>query len=108
MDRVTPTKEELRTAYVAALSFATSRTRSKQKAKDVVHDAYEKTRKTRTWDAGRVSFEVHLVGVVRSLLSHEQETVAIGHEGAAADGFYDEVVGRRTESLEVELVERED
>ena|SRR5581483_10166998 len=102
MDRAEPTREEWQRARVAALSFAISRTKSRQKAADVVHDAYEKTRTTRPWDAGRVSYEVHLVGVVRSLLSNERQSAASGHEEAAAEGFYD-VVGRRTESFEVQL-----
>src|SRR5579872_2677230 len=103
-----PTREEYEGAYVEALSFATLRTKSKQKAWDVVQEAFTKGLTTRPWDAGRVSFEVHMLGVVRSLLSHAHHSAAGRQERAAADAFHDEVVGRRTESLEVQLLQREE
>lgn len=105
---VVPSREETRDACAAAFTFAFSITQSKQRAADVVQDAFEKSMTTRPWDARRVSFEAHMLGVVRSLLSNEHRSAADRHQRAAAKGFHDEVVGRRTPSLEEQLVEREE
>jgi DNA-directed RNA polymerase specialized sigma24 family protein len=94
-------------AYAAAVDFAANRMRSREKARDVVHDAWEKTRTTRRWDSRRCSFETHLVGVVQSLLSHEHESPARRNQALAAEGFHREVIGHRTESAEEDLLERE-
>ncbi len=107
MGRAKPSDEETQDAHAAALKLAISITHSKQKARDVVQDAYEKVLTTRHWDEGRVAFEQHLCGVVRSLLSHEYHAAARRHERAVTEAFQDEVVGRRQESIEEQLVKHE-
>ncbi len=109
MRRALPEKEEARRVRAAAFKFALSITQSTDKASEVVQEAFAKVlEETRPWDAGRVSFEDHVLGVVRSLLSNEHRSAAGRHARAAAEGFHDEVVGRRIPSLEEQLVEREE
>lgn len=106
--RRAPSREELREARLAAVTYVQSLRYSRQKALDVVQDAFEKAMTTRRWDADRVSFKDQVIGVVRSLLSHERDAATDRNEREAARGFHDEVVGRRAKSMEEDIVEREE
>jgi DNA-directed RNA polymerase specialized sigma24 family protein len=107
MGRPEPSDQEKRSAYRAAVHLAESITHSNDRARDVVQEAFLRTLKTRPWRAGEVTFEDHMLGVVRSLLNIEHRSVARRNEVLAANGFHREVVGHHTESAEADLLERE-
>ncbi len=76
MDPATPSKEELRDAYAAALAYALKKTGSKARADDALQDASELLLTTRKWDRTRGPLDVYLIGIVRSVLSHARASVA--------------------------------
>ncbi len=100
MNRTLPSIEETLRAYAAATRLAIAITRSEARARDVVQDAFERWLTTRPWDADRVAFEEHMMGVVRSLLNNEHRSVARRREGSAHEAFYGNDAGRRTQSPE--------
>lgn len=103
-ERTLPSKTEVRAAYEAALAFALRMTRSKDRAQEVVQEAFERVLTTRPWKRN-VPFEVHLIGVVRSLLDTLFHSAASRHEAEAGEGFHREVVGRSTASAEERALE---
>ena len=100
-----PSKEEVRDAVDAAMAVALAITRSKQRAEDIVQDAFERALTTRQWDRSKGPFDRYMAGVVRSLLNIAFHSAAPEREAKAHEGFYDEVAGRRTESAEVKVLE---
>src|SRR5581483_4152008 len=107
MGRPEPSDKEKRYAYRAAVQLAASITRSSDRARDVVQEAFLRTLTTRPWRADDVTFEDHMLGIVRSLLNIEHRSAARRSEALAADGFHREVIGHHTGSAEDDLLERE-
>jgi DNA-directed RNA polymerase specialized sigma24 family protein len=105
MDPAPPSKEELREAYAAAMALAMAITRSKQRADEVVQDAFERLLTTRRWDRGKGPLDVHMMGAVRSLLSNAHRSAVPRKEATAHEAFQDEAAGRRTESPEHQALE---
>jgi DNA-directed RNA polymerase specialized sigma24 family protein len=95
-----PSKTEVRAAYEAALAYAIKMTRSRERAQEVVQDAFDRVLTTRPWNPDKVPFEVHMIGIVRSLLDAVFHSAAARHEAQAAEGFHAEVVGRSSLSAE--------
>jgi DNA-directed RNA polymerase specialized sigma24 family protein len=107
MGRPEPSDQEKRSAYRAAVQLADSITHSSDRARDVVQEAFLRTLSTRPWRADDVTFEDHMLGIVRSLLNIEHRSAARRNASLAADGFHREVVGYRTESAEADHLEHE-
>jgi DNA-directed RNA polymerase specialized sigma24 family protein len=105
MDPESPSKEELRDAYEAAMGLAMAITRSKQRAEEVVQDAFERLLTTRRWDRSKGPLDAHMLGAVRSLLSNAQRSAVPRKEATAHAAFHDQVAGRRTESYEHQTLE---
>ena len=100
-----PSKEEVRDAVDAAMAVALAITQSRQRAEDVVQDAFERALTTRHWDRSKGPFDRYMAGVVRSLLNIAFHSAGPEREAKAHEGFYDEVAGRWTESAEVKTLE---
>jgi len=105
MDPESPSKEEVREAYVAAMRLAMAITRSKQRAEEVLQDAFERQLTTRRWDRCKGPYDAFMLGVVRSLLSNAHRSAVPRKEARAHEGFHDEVAGRKTESYEHQTIE---
>ncbi len=105
MDPATPSKEELRDAYAAALAYALKKTGSKARADDALQDASELLLTTRKWDRTRGPLDVYLIGIVRSVLSHARASATPRREQVAHEGFHAEVVGRQTQSPEARTLD---
>jgi DNA-directed RNA polymerase specialized sigma24 family protein len=105
MKPASPSKEDLRAAYVAAMAFALALTRSKARAQDVVQDAFERLLTTRPWDPSKGPLDAHMMGIVRSLLNIARRSASARNEARAHEEYHAEVVGRQTESAEHETLE---
>jgi DNA-directed RNA polymerase specialized sigma24 family protein len=104
-ERALPSKTEVRAAYEAALTFAIKVTRSRERGQELVQAAFERMLTTRAWDPGKVPFDVHMIGIVRSLLYIEHHSAQPRNEQHAGEGFHQEVVGRSTASAEDRALE---
>jgi DNA-directed RNA polymerase specialized sigma24 family protein len=99
-------REELRRLYKLAYGLALSITKSKQRAEVTTQIAFERLLTTRQWD-GRATIELHVIGIVKSLLSIEHASKKEKHDEEAHEGFHQEVVGHATPSTEQSMLEHD-
>lgn len=101
-----PTNEEAREAIEAAMIAALGMTKSKQRAEELVQDAFEACLTTRPWSRKEHSFKHHLFGAVWSLTSHQNTSKRPANERAAAAGWHREEAGFAAPSPEDRTLHR--
>jgi len=96
----TPTRDEVRAAYEAAMGVAVAVTRSKQRAVDYVQAAFESFLSgARPWVRSKGPFDKHMMGAVRSIISNAR--VARREErDSKAHATFQENVGNEAASAE--------
>ncbi len=93
------TKEQMRALVELAQSVALAITKSKARADNVVQTTFERLLTTRRWD-GKKPLEAHVVGIVKSLVSHEHTSMKSTRLSEAHEGFHRENVGHHSPSAE--------
>ena len=101
-----PPSDEVREAYEAAMAAALGMTKSRQRAEELVQDAFEAAMTTRPWTRKDLTFKQHLVGAVWSLASHEHTSQRPRMERDAARGWHREDVGMKAPSPEDKTLHR--
>ena len=101
-----PTQQEAREGLEAAMIAAIGMTRSKQRAEDLVQDAFEAVMTTRPWSRAKRTFTEQLVGAVWSMASHEHTSKRPKKDAEAHEGFHDEEIGRHAPSPEYKTLDR--
>ena len=86
MDLRQRTKEQQRELYELVLTAAHRATKSREKAREITQEAFVRVMTTRPWDASKEpSLERHMLGIVKSVLSHERTSKRSDYESRAAD-----------------------
>jgi len=102
-----PTRDEVRDALAAAMTVALAITRSKQRAEDFVQEAFESVLSgARPWLRDKGPFDRHLMGAVRSIVSHSRTSAQPKKDVEAQEGFHREVVGHSAPSPEDKTLHR--
>lgn len=95
-----PTRDEASEAYEAALIVALAITRSKDRADELVQQAFERMATTRPWSRAEKTFADHAVNTVRSLAKHARINKAAAHDKEAHEGFHQHEIGHSAPSAE--------
>jgi DNA-directed RNA polymerase specialized sigma24 family protein len=78
-------KEERRRLYELVLATAYRITKSREKADEITQESFLRLMTTRTWDEGKQpSLERHMLGIVKSLVSHERASKRRDYESRGA------------------------
>jgi RNA polymerase sigma factor (sigma-70 family) len=100
-------REQMRELYELAYLVAMRITHSTRRSEDVTQTVFERLMTTRRWDPSK-PIEAHIVGIVKSLISHEHVAQKSERKDAAHDGFHREVVGFARSSAEQEVIDAND
>jgi len=95
-----PTKDEVREAYAAAMIAALGMTKSRQRAEEIVQNAFEAVMTTRPWSRNDRPYKQHVVGAVWSLTSHEHTSKRADNEAKAAKAWQRDEPGTKARSPE--------
>jgi len=88
----TPTKDEVRAGYQAAMAFAMAVTKSKARAEEAVQQAFESLYAgVREWRRAKVAFDVFAIGATRSIISNERKAKREERASKAAEIFQADV-----------------
>jgi DNA-directed RNA polymerase specialized sigma24 family protein len=85
-------------------SIALAITRSKPRSDELVQTTFERLLTTRSWD-GMKPIEVHVIGIVRSLISNQHKSKTSKRSAEAHEGFHREVIGTDSPSPEDKTLE---
>jgi len=101
-----PTRDEVRAAYEAAMAVALAMTRSKERSREIVQDAFERILTTRPWSRAERTFAEHAMNTVRSLVLHARVSKAGAHEKEVRADFQRDEVGHSAVSPEEKTLHR--
>jgi DNA-directed RNA polymerase specialized sigma24 family protein len=93
------TKEQMRALVELAQSVARAITKSDSQADNIVQTTFELLLTTRRWDSKK-PLEAHVVGIVKSLISHAYAKEKSTRPAQAHEGFHYENVGHHSPSPE--------
>ena len=93
------TKDQMRALVELASSVARAITKSESQTDNIVQTTFERLLTTRRWD-GKKPLEAHVVGIVRSLISHAYSTEKSTRPAQAHAGFHYEHAGHHSPSPE--------
>ena len=93
------TKDQMRALVELAQSVARAITKSDSQADNIVQTTFELLLTTRRWDSKK-PLEAHVVGIVRSLISHAYAKEKSTRPAQAHEGFHYENVGHHSPSPE--------
>jgi DNA-directed RNA polymerase specialized sigma24 family protein len=90
--------------FELAYSVALAITKSKPRSDDLVQTTFERLLTTRSWD-GMKPIEVHVIGIVKSLISNQHKSKTSKRSAEAHEGFHREVIGTDSPSPEDKTIE---
>jgi DNA-directed RNA polymerase specialized sigma24 family protein len=93
------TKDQIRALVELAQSVARAITKSDSQSDNIVQTTFELLLTTRRWD-GKKPLEAHVVGIVKSLISHAYAKEKSTRPAQAHEGFHYENVGHHSPSPE--------
>jgi len=93
------TKDQMRALFELAQSVARAITKSDSQSDNIVQTTFELLLTTRRWD-GKKPLEAHVVGIVKSLISHAYAKEKSTRPARAHEGFHYENVGHHSPSPE--------
>jgi hypothetical protein len=99
---------ELEAVLETAILVATRRLKSAPRARQLVSDVFTKLTRTRRWDSSRGPLLRHVLGALKSELSHQNTSKEPEREEIAHETFHREVRPDRVESAEELHLERGD